>query len=201
MQIAKFLIPSIHPFHLVVNQGSVTKFQHEKGAIVNAANECCLGGGGVDGAISAAGGQRLLRDRILLPEVYQNVRCPVGEAKMTGPGNYGKLNVNYVIHAVGPSYWDYDDTREADELLKSAYGQSLQRAQEAELEQLAFSLLSAGVFRGSQSLMAVLQIAIETISQYEGYEQLKEVHLFAFNKREVLTILQVTRSLGMTPTE
>ena len=200
MQIAKFAITSTHPFHLIINKGSVTNFQNAKGAIVNAANTACLGGGGVDGFISAAGGKRLLKDRKKLPEIISNgrtVRCPVGEAKITGPGNYNRLSVPYVIHAVGPSYWEFDNPEEADELLTSAYKQSLNRAEETELEAVAFCLLSAGVFRGWRRLDAVLRIALETICQFEGYQQLEEIHVFAFSEIEAKTILQVATTLGM----
>jgi O-acetyl-ADP-ribose deacetylase (regulator of RNase III) len=200
MQIAKFTITSTHPFRLIINKGSVTNFQHANGAIVNAANTTCLGGGGVDGFISAAGGKRLFKDREKLPEIISNgrtVRCPVGEAKITGPGNYNRLNVPYVIHAVGPSYWEFDNPVEADELLTSAYRQSLNRAEETELEAVAFCLLSAGIFRGSRRLDAVLRIALETICQFEGYKQLEEIHVFAFSEIEAKTILQVATTLGM----
>jgi len=156
----------------------------------------------VDGAITTAGGEQLHEDRIALPIVYTEnktpVRCPVGEAKITGPGDYGKLKVPYVIHAVGPCYWDFDDYQEADELLISAYQQSLERAKEAELEAVAFSLISAGVFRGSRSSAAILRMAVETIKDFDGYSQLKEVHIFAFSARETNTLLKVTNKLGMS---
>lgn len=196
MQAKKHFIPSASPFELIFNQGSVVSFRHFKGAIVNAANTSCLGGGGVDGAISTAGGELLFQHRLALPTIpsdsgREEIRCPVGGAKLTGPGEYGSLQVPYVIHAVGPCYWDFERSEydQADEMLKSAYTQSLMRAKEVQLEAIAFSLISAGVYKGQRSLEQVLEIALETICDFEGYDELKQVHMFAFNERE-MRILQ-----------
>ena len=205
MRVATFKVKIPHSLTLILNKGSVVDFQHANGAIVNAANDGCLGGGGVDGAISKAGGDELFQDRLALPIVtsyrtsnelgkfvLRQVRCPVGESKRTGPSQYGTLGVPYVIHSVGPNYWDYDDhIDEADQLLGSAYTQSLQRAEEVQLESIAFSLLSAGVFKGRRSLKDVLRIGIESICKFEGYGHLKEVHLFGFNVNEVKTLLKI----------
>ena len=88
-QLARCKIPGSQPSSTVsinICQGSVLDFKHEKGAIVNAANEGCLGGGGVDAAISKAGASKLLQDRLGLPIVstkqlkngVQEIRCPTG---------------------------------------------------------------------------------------------------------------------------
>merc|ERR1719193_167112 len=86
---------------IVASAGSVVNFAGN--AIVNAANQGCLGGGGVDGAISSAGGRALYEARSKLPLVDGKgaVRCPTGEARLTIGGN---LKANYCIHAVGPNY-------------------------------------------------------------------------------------------------
>src|SRR5215208_2539963 len=68
-------------------------------AIVNAANERMLGGGGVDGAIHRAAGPELYDACLAVPEVRPGVRCPTGESRVT-PGF--KLPAAYVIHTVGP---------------------------------------------------------------------------------------------------
>lgn len=189
-------------FEVVISHGSIVYFAHPQGAIVNAANEECVGGGGVDGAISAAGGVDLRRDRIALPVVESysfdsdeetheevdmryNIRCPTGDAKLTGPGSYGSLQVPYVIHAVGPNYYSYPRVEDADTLLRSAYLNSLERAKEAKLKVVAFSLLSAGVFRGRRSQEDVLEIGLDAICEFGGYEELEEVHLCAFSTKEL----------------
>lgn len=79
-------------------------------AIVNPANEACLGGGGLDGQITAAGGEDLREARENIPQVRLGVRCPVGESRITRAGdlkyldpNTGdKVNFKYVFHTVGP---------------------------------------------------------------------------------------------------
>ena len=204
MRVAAYVISGTHPFRLIFNKGSVLSFENSNGSIVNAANTRCLGGGGVDGAISAAGGERLFKDRVALPVISsidgENIRCPVGNAKLTGPGNYGELQVPYVIHAVGPSYFDYDDRNEADELLKSAYIESLNRAKEAQVGAIGFSLISSGVFRGSRSLKAVVRIAVQAVVEYGGYDELEEIHFFAFNEPEQSALFYAAGKLGLEST-
>lgn len=235
-------------FHLIISHGSVVDYSYNSnsgggggeggGAIVNAANEGCLGGGGVDGAISSAGGRNLLRDRYNLPVLRSgsgrgpgggrangsgdDVRCITGDAVMTGPNTngvpYGTLSVSHVIHAVGPAYFCYENSRDADALLYNAYRASLQRAKEAQLSGVAFSLLSAGVFRGSKSLRSVLKIGVSAIVQFfeetdkgaggdvygdgenslsDDYEELEEVHLCAFSMKEVNALTIVADELGL----
>ena len=85
---------------LQVIQTDITKLEVD--AIVNAANERMLGGGGVDGAIHRAAGPELLAACRQVPEVRPGVRCPTGECRLT-PGF--KLPASHVIHTVGP-VWD-----------------------------------------------------------------------------------------------
>jgi len=187
------------PFSLVITQGSVLDFKHPLGAIVNAANDECIGGGGVDGAISVAGGKLLHKHRVALPVIENEdsdyeIRCPTGQAKITGPGRYGRLGVDYVIHAVGPIYGSSHEKGEVallDELLRSAYLESMMRARENKLKAVGFSLLSAGVFRGCRSLEAVLKIGMDAICDFGGYEELEEVHLFGFQMTEIEVLLQI----------
>ena len=159
----------VRNFNLVISRGSVVDFAHntQSSAIVNAANEGCLGGGGVDGAIGDAGGPALLEDRMNLPQLEPGMRCRTGSAVITGPNSYGSLSVPYVIHAVGPNYMQYDDTEEeiaqGDELLSSAYTTSLECGKNQNIEAIAFALLSAGIFRGKRSVDEVLRSGIDAI--------------------------------------
>lgn len=119
-------------------QGDLTKEATD--AIVNAANQRMLGGGGVDGAIHRAAGPALLEACLAVPEVRPGVRCPTGEARIT-PGF--DLLARYVIHAVGPRYGGRP--RDA-ELLASAFRSSLELAVRHGLRSIAFPALSCGIY-------------------------------------------------------
>ena len=110
-------------------------------AIVNAANETLLGGGGVDGAIHRVAGPRLLDACRRLHETRPGVRCPTGQARITDGFD---LPARFVIHTVGP-VWHGGDAGEA-ELLASCYRQVLAIAREQSLNSIAFPAISCGVF-------------------------------------------------------
>ena len=109
--------------------------------IVNAANERMLGGGGVDGAIHRAAGPGLLKECQGIPEIRPGVRCPTGEARITG-GH--ELPAQYIIHTVGP-VWRGGDQGEA-ERLASCYRSSLRLAAENGFRSIAFPAISCGVY-------------------------------------------------------
>lgn len=111
-------------------------------AIVNAANERMLGGGGVDGAIHRAAGPGLLAECRRVAEVRPGVRCPTGEARITGGHN---LPARYVIHTVGP-VWQGGQFGE-DELLANCYRNSLALAAANGIRSIAFPAISTGVYR------------------------------------------------------
>jgi O-acetyl-ADP-ribose deacetylase (regulator of RNase III) len=125
-------------------------------AIVNAANETLLGGGGVDGAIHRAAGPELLRACRALPEVRPGVRCPTGEARIT-PGF--RLRAHHVIHTVGP-VWNGGDGGEPA-LLASCYRESLRVAREHALRSVAFPAISCGVY--GYPLAAAAAVAVATV--------------------------------------
>jgi O-acetyl-ADP-ribose deacetylase (regulator of RNase III) len=111
-------------------------------AIVNAANERMLGGGGVDGAIHRAAGPQLLEECRKVPQVKPGVRCPTGEARITRGYD---LPAKFVIHTVGP-VWDGGAQGE-DELLARCYRSSLALARDNALRTIAFPAISTGVYR------------------------------------------------------
>ena len=119
-------------------RGDLTKDTAD--AIVNAANQKMLGGGGVDGAIHRAAGPSLLEACRAVPEVRPGVRCPTGEARIT-PGF--ELRARYVIHTVGPVYGGRG--RDA-ELLASAFRSSVLLAIDHGLRSIAFPAVSCGVY-------------------------------------------------------
>jgi len=121
-----------------VVRGDLTKDTAD--AIVNAANQKMLGGGGVDGAIHRAAGPSLLEACRAVPEVRPGVRCPTGEARIT-PGF--ELPARYVIHTVGPVYGGRG--RDA-ELLASAFRSSVLLAIDHGLRSIAFPAVSCGVY-------------------------------------------------------
>ena len=94
-------------------------------AIVNATNKGCLGSGGIDGAISAAGGPSLLTERQALPIIGARHKVQkTGSAALTGPNSYGKLYALHIIHAVGPNHAQFKNWIKGDELLSLAYASS-----------------------------------------------------------------------------
>jgi O-acetyl-ADP-ribose deacetylase (regulator of RNase III) len=135
---------------LCVSKGNLVAF--DGCAIVNAADTKCLYGKGVDGAVNKAGGPALIEARKQLPvrAGTRDVRCPVGDAVVTVGGN---LRCRHVIHAVGPNFnpkaqWVQKVAPDGEEKLHSAYLSAMHRAKEHGVRTLAFSLLSAGFFRG-----------------------------------------------------
>jgi len=148
-------------------KGDITKADVD--VIVNAANPIMLGGGGVDGAIHNAAGPKLLEECRKV-KAKNGIRCPFGEARITGPGN---LPVKYVIHAVGPRYRQEKDPAS---LLTSAYKQSLDLALKNKCGSIAFPAISCGAYGYPQE--EACDIAIDTCSR-EDYSNLK-IYFYLF---------------------
>jgi len=120
-----------------VIRGDITRQKVD--AIVNAANESLLGGGGVDGAIHSAAGKEL--DLACRKIHEEKGGCKTGDAVITTGGN---LPAKFVIHTVGP-VWRGGKQREA-ELLSSAYLSSLRLASENDVKTIAFPNISTGIY-------------------------------------------------------
>ena len=134
-------------------------------AIVNAANETLLGGGGVDGAIHRAAGPGLLRACRALPELRPGVRCPTGEARITE--GYA-LPARYVIHTVGP-VWEGGESGEAG-LLAACYRNCLELARQKAVATIAFPAISCGVYGYPSDLAARIALREITAHAWSGLE-------------------------------
>ena len=154
---------------LRVVQGDITKLAVD--AIVNAANESLLGGGGVDGAIHRAAGPGLLKECRALGG------CKTGQAKLTA-GH--RLPARSVIHTVGPIY-DGGGYGEAD-LLRSCYTESLRLAAENSFKTIAFPCISTGVFGNPKS--EACEIAVSAVFEWLATHDLPQQVTFCCFERQ-----------------
>jgi O-acetyl-ADP-ribose deacetylase (regulator of RNase III) len=155
-------------------------------AIVNAANERLLGGGGVDGAIHGAAGHELLA------ACRQIGGCPTGEARIT-PGF--RLPARHVIHTVGP-VWRGGSRGEAD-LLASCYRRSLALAHEHGLETMAFPGISTGIY--GYPLEDATRIAIATVGDALAGTTIREVRFVTFGDEATVVAERLLAELTGQP--
>ena len=150
-----------------IYEGDITKLEVD--AIVNAAKESLLGGGGVDGAIHKAAGRKLLK------ECKQLNGCKTGEAKITS--GY-KLPAKHIIHTVGPQ-------GENKKMLKACYKSSMQLLTEQNLKTIAFPCISTGIYGYPQEKAA--SVAIKTVTKFieKNPEKIEHVTFCLFNKADV----------------
>jgi len=143
-------------------QGDITTLAVD--AIVNAANQMMLGGGGVDGAIHRAAGRELFEACRKVPEVRPGVRCPTGEARIT-PGF--KLPARFVIHTVGPVY--RDGRHGEPEKLAACYRNSLALAEENGCKSIAFPCISTGVY--GYPIEEAAKIAVQEVGEFLAHTE------------------------------
>lgn len=161
---------------MTVQRADITKLEVD--AIVNAANQSLLGGGGVDGAIHRAAGPDLKRECATIGG------CPTGEARLTG-GH--RLPARYVIHAVGPRY--RDGRRGEPDLLRGCYRRSLGLAVAHGVRTIAFPAISCGIY--GYPIPAAAGIAVDAVASFLAADESIEQVIFACFASDVLRAFQV----------
>jgi len=165
-----------------INQGDITTLAVD--AIVNAANNTLLGGGGVDGAIHKAAGPRLVQECATLGG------CPTGEARFTKGYN---LPARFVIHTVGPVWTD--GTKGEPELLAAAYRNCFRLARENRLRSIAFPAISCGVYGYPMKLGAA--IVLDAAHAEAGSGDFDRIILIQYNSPALECYQAVARQLAI----
>jgi O-acetyl-ADP-ribose deacetylase (regulator of RNase III) len=166
--------------HISVEVGDITTCQVD--AIVNAANAYLLPGGGVCGAIHAAGGPSIAAECAALIDEQYPSGVPVGGAVAT---TGGALPARFVIHAVGPIYGQVADP---DEALAAAYRNSLRAAAAVGAHSIAFPAISTGIY-GFPPQRAASIVWRTLTEELAAAQDPMEVHLVFFNARDRETFL------------
>lgn len=154
---------------LIARKGDITKISDVE-AIVNAANESLLGGGGVDGAIHFAAGSELLEECRTLGG------CHMGEAKIT---KAYKLPCDYIIHTVGPRW--HGGSRGEAETLKNCYINSLKVAIDNGIRTIAFPSISTGIF--GYPVEEAAEVAVNAVNDFlnDNPDKIDDVYWILFD--------------------
>ena len=165
---------------LQIVTGDITR--QEVDAIVNAANERMLGGGGVDGAIHRAAGPELLAACLAVTEEHPGVRCPTGEARITPAF---RLSARFVVHTVGP-VWQ-GGTKDEPALLAACYRKALDLAHAHGARSIAFPAISTGVYGFPLDLASRIAVREVTafLSVHDGFEK---ALLVAFSDEDAVVL-------------
>lgn len=179
MEQNRYTMESESKSHIIFVQGSVVDMHVD--AIVNAANESLLGGGGVDGAIHKAAGPELLKECRTLHG------CKTGEAKITGA--YNISHANYIIHTVGPIY---SGAKEDAKLLAACYKNSLELALKNGCTSIAFPGISTGVY--GYPLKEAAQVSLHAVTEWlDAHPDIvMNVYLCCFRDEEMAAYKEIT---------
>ena len=160
-------------FEVIVTD--ITKLKVD--AIVNAANNSLLGGGGVDGAIHRAAGPKLLE------ECRPLKGCATGSAKATKGYD---LPAKYVLHAVGPNCRIQSQKEKSPQLLKGCYETCLDLAKTMGIRSIAFPAISCGIY--AYPLEEATDVAVKTICNYPDKDKHFDKIIFAVSSEEIAKV-------------
>jgi len=164
-------------------EGDITTIEVD--AVVNAANSSLLGGGGVDGAIHAAAGPRLLEECRTLGG------CPTGEARLTGGYD---LPASHVIHTVGPVW--HGGTHSEPGLLARCYRSALKICRDRSFASVAFPSISTGVY--GYPIESASRVAVgETVRFLADSEFPRRVIFACFSRKDARVYEEALREIGI----
>jgi O-acetyl-ADP-ribose deacetylase len=172
-------------------KGDITKRTDD--AIVNAANKHLKGGGGVCGAIFNAAGWSKLQEACDKIPSTQDIRCPVGEARITDSFDLKKQGIKYIIHAVGPDGRQIKDQEQQKKLLEKAYTASLDLASKHKLKSIAFPFISSGIYKIDADLAAKAAVHACMSYSYHHKTSLEKIRFVLFSDADYELFSKIIR--------